>query len=52
MVDNEFIDILKRILKENKELKKNIDMLEKILHLSLPVIESDSSTIIENKKEK
>ena len=39
MVDNEFIAVLKRLLKENRELKKSIDMLEKILHLSLPIIE-------------
>ena len=41
MVDNEFIAVLKRLLKENRELKKSIDMLEKILHLSLPIIEKE-----------
>jgi len=40
VVDNELINVLKRLLKENRELRNNIDVLEKILHLSLPVIEN------------
>ena len=37
-MDNELINVLKRLLKENRELRNNIDVLEKILHLSLPII--------------
>ena len=41
MDNHEFIEILKHILKEKKDLQKRLDIVEKILHLSLPVIERE-----------
>ena len=44
MDDKEFWDIIKRIIEEKKEIQKRLDILEKILHSRIQ--------IIENKKEK
>ena len=42
MVDNhEFIEILKHVLKEKKDLQKRLDIMEEILHSYLPTIEKD-----------
>ena len=36
----EFIEILKHLVKEKKDLQKRLDVLEEILHAHLPVIEN------------
>tara|TARA_Y100000310_G_scaffold332975_1_gene409591 strand:- start:663 stop:791 length:129 start_codon:yes stop_codon:yes gene_type:complete len=41
-VDNyEFMDIIKHLVQEKKDLQKRLDMLEEILHSYLPVIEKN-----------
>ena len=40
-MSKEFIDIIKNLLKENKELKERLNLMEEILHSYLPVIEKD-----------
>jgi len=38
-VDNyEFIDIIKHLIKDKKDLQKRLDLLEDILHSYLPII--------------
>ena len=37
----EFIEIIKNLLQENKELKERLNLMEEILHSYLPVIEKD-----------
>jgi len=38
-VDNhEFMDILKHLVKEKKDLQKRLDIMEEILHSHLPII--------------
>ena len=50
-MDNyEFMEILKHLVKEKKDLQKRLDVMEEILHSYIPIIESDSSTITEKKK--
>ena len=44
MENYEFIEILKHLVQEKKDLQGRLDVLEEILHSHLP--------IIENKKEK
>ena len=39
MKGNEFIEIIKNLIRENKELKNRIDIMEEILHSYLPIIE-------------
>ena len=39
MGSNEFIEIIKKLIRENKELKDRIDIMEEILHSYLPIIE-------------
>ena len=39
MGSNEFIEIIKKLISENKELKGRIDIMEEILHSYLPIIE-------------
>ena len=46
----EFLEIIQNLLEEKKELQKRLDIMEEILHSYIPIIESNSSTIIENKK--
>ena len=42
-VDNyEFMEILKHLVKEKKDLQKRLDILEEILHSHLPVIGEDN----------
>ena len=50
MDNHEFIDIIKHLVREKKDLQERLDIMEEILHSYIPIIESDSSTIIENKK--
>jgi|TARA_R100001530_G_scaffold93362_1_gene64799 Mg2+/Co2+ transporter CorC len=41
-VDNyEFMNILKHLVKEKKDLQERLDMMEEILHSYLPVIGED-----------
>ena len=41
-MDNyEFMEILKHLVQEKKDLQKRLDILEEILHSYLPVIEKD-----------
>ena len=41
-MDNyEFMQILKHLVSEKKDLQKRLDILEEILHSHLPVIEID-----------
>ena len=39
MQTNEFIDIIKSLVEENKELRKRIDVMDSILHSYIPIIE-------------
>lgn len=39
---HEFMDIIKHLVREKKDLKKRLDMLEEILHSYLPVIEKEN----------
>ena len=39
MKSNEFVEIIKNLIRENKELKNRIDIMEEILHSYLPTIE-------------
>ena len=39
MGSNEFIGIIKKLIRENKELKDRIDIMAEILHSYLPIIE-------------
>ena len=39
MKSNEFIKIIKNLIRENKELKNRINIMEEILHSYLPIIE-------------
>jgi predicted transcriptional regulator len=50
MDTHEFMEIIKHLVEEKKGLQKRLDIMEEILHSYIPIIESDSSTIIENKK--
>ena len=36
---NEFIDIIKSLVEENKELRKRLDVMDTILHSYLPIVE-------------
>jgi hypothetical protein len=38
MTQNNFIDIINRLLKENQELKKQLNIIEEILHAHLPYV--------------
>ena len=38
---HEFMDILKHLVKEKKDLQERLDIMEEILHSYLPVIEKD-----------
>jgi len=39
MKSNEFVEIIKNLIRENSELKSRIDIMEEILHSYLPIIE-------------
>ena len=39
MKSNEFIKIIEKLIRKNKELKNRIDIMEEILHSYLPIIE-------------
>ena len=38
MDNHEFMDILKHLVKEKKDLQKRLDIMEEILHSHLPII--------------
>jgi predicted nucleic acid-binding Zn-ribbon protein len=42
MDSHEFMDIIKHLVQEKKDLKKRLDMMEEILHSYLPVIDKES----------
>ena len=52
MDTHEFIEIIKHLVQEKKGMQKRLDVLEEILHSYLPVIENNSSTVIEDKNNK
>jgi hypothetical protein len=37
----EFLEIIKNLLKERKELQQRLNLMEEILHSYLPIIEKD-----------
>jgi len=39
MDTHEFMEIIKHVVKEKKELQKRLDILEEILHSYIPVVE-------------
>ena len=39
MENYEFMDIIKHLVREKKDLQKRLDIMEEILHAHLPVIE-------------
>ena len=39
MENYEFIDIIKHLVQEKKDLQKRLDIMEEILHSYIPVIE-------------
>ena len=41
MDNHEFMQILKHMVEEKKDLQKRLDVLEEILHAHLPVIEKE-----------
>ena len=41
MENHEFMDIIKHLVQEKKDLQERLDVLEEILHSYLPVIEKD-----------
>ena len=41
MENHEFMDIIKHLVQEKKDLQKRLDVLEEILHSYIPVIEKD-----------
>ena len=41
MSDIEFVEIIKNLIEEKKELRKRIDILEEILHSYIPTIEKE-----------
>ena len=43
MGSNEFIEIIKKLIKENKELKNRVHIMEAILHSYLPIIEKEKN---------
>ena len=40
-MSKEFIEIIKNLIQEKKELQKRLNLMEEILHSYLPVIEKD-----------
>ena len=43
MEDQVAADIIKHLLRENKELREKLEITESILHSYLPIIEDESS---------
>ena len=41
MDNHEFMQILKHMVEEKKDLQKRLDVLEEVLHAHLPVIEKE-----------
>ena len=41
METHEFMEILKHLVKEKKDLKKRLDVMEEILHSYIPIIDKD-----------
>ena len=42
MENYEFINIIKHLVQEKKDLQKRLDIMEEILHSYIPVIEKDN----------
>ena len=40
--NKEFVDIVRSLLVENKELKKRVEIMEEILYSYLPILDSDN----------
>ena len=40
----EFVEIIKRLIEENGELKRQVRVMEEILHSYLPIIENSDET--------
>ena len=40
MSDKEFIDIIRRLVEEKKDIQKRLDIVEEILHSYIPLIEN------------
>ena len=38
----EFVEIIKRLVEENGELKRQVGVMEEILHSYLPIIENEN----------
>ena len=38
----EFVDIIKSLQEENRDLKKQVEVMEDILHSYLPIIENEN----------
>ena len=38
----EFLEIIKRLVEENGELKRQVSVMEEILHSYLPIIENEN----------
>ena len=43
MESQEFTEIIKRILQENRDLKDRLDIVESILHSHLPIVGNEPS---------
>ena len=41
METHDFMEILKHLVKEKKDLKKRLDIMEEILHSYIPIIDKD-----------
>ena len=48
--NEKFIDIIMNLVDEKKDLKERLNVMEEILHSYIPIVKSNNSTIIENKK--
>ena len=42
MENHEFMDIIKHLVQEKKDLQKRLDVLEEILHSYIPIIDKES----------
>ena len=42
MENHEFMDIIKHLVQEKKDLQKRLDVLEEILHSYIPIIDKEN----------
>ena len=42
MENHEFMDIIKHLVQEKKDLQERLDVLEEILHSYIPIIDKES----------